>query len=198
MFYACSDGHRLKHDPFRAIVAPRPIAWISTVDAAGRGNLAPYSFFNALSAAPPIVGFSSEGRKDSLANVRDTGEFVVNLATRAMADHMNQTSRAVPRGIDEMAMSGLEGEESRLVKPRRIKGSPAALECKLLQIVDLKDLGGASADRWFVMGQVVGVYIEDAFLKDGLFDLASARVIARCGYHDYAEVSELFEMKRPA
>src|SRR5581483_5269571 len=101
MFYACSEGHGLEHDPFRAIVAPRPIAWISTVDAAGRGNLAPYSFFNAFGASPPIIGFSSEGKKDSLANIRETGEFVVNLVTRALAEHMNETSRPMPRGIDE-------------------------------------------------------------------------------------------------
>ncbi len=197
MFYACSEGHGLEHDPFRAIVAPRPIAWISTVDAAGRGNLAPYSFFNAFGASPPIIGFSSEGKKDSLANIRETGEFVVNLVTRALAEHMNETSRPMPRGIDEMAMSGLEGEPSRLVKPMRIKGTPAALECKLLQIVELKDLHGASSDRWLTVGQVIGVYMDDTFLKDGLFDLAAARVIARCGYFDYAEVSEVFAMRRP-
>jgi flavin reductase (DIM6/NTAB) family NADH-FMN oxidoreductase RutF len=197
MFYNVDQGHGLRHDPLRAIIAPRPIAWISTADRAGRANLAPYSFFNVFSAAPPIVGFSSEGQKDSLANIRDTGEFVVNLATRALADQMNETSRAVPRGTDEMAMTGLDGAASHNVTPRRLRDTPAALESKLLQTIELKDLRGVTADRWLTLGQVIGVYINDAFIKDGLFDLAAARVIARCGYFDYAEISELFQMRRP-
>lgn len=197
MFYEPKDGHGLKHDPFRAIVAPRPIGWISTLDAAGVPNLAPYSFFNAFSGRPPMVGFSSEGAKDSLANVRETGEFVVSIATRRLAERMNETSRAVPHGVDEWALAGLEGAPSRLVRPMRVKESPAALECKVTTIVDLTDLDGASSNRWLTIGQVVGIHIDESHLNDGLFDTAGAGIIARCGYFDYAEVSELFQMRRP-
>lgn len=197
MFYEPKNGHGLPHDPFRAIVAPRPIAWISTLDAAGRPNLAPYSFFNAFAGSPPIVGFSSEGLKDSLANIQETGEFVVNLVSAELAYPMNVTSKSLPRGVDEFEIAGLTGLPSRLVKPMRVEGAPAALECRLLSSQALVDLDGRTLNRWLTLGQVVGIHIEDSFLKDGLFDTAGARLLARCGYFDYVAVDEVFQLRRP-
>lgn len=197
-FYEPARGHGLPHDPFKAIVAPRPIGWISTRDRRGRVNLAPYSFFNAFCDAPPIVGFSSTGRKDSLRNAEETGEFVANLATKALADAMNVSSQAVPPEVDEMALAGLTAAPCRIVAVPRVGESPAALECKLLRIVTLSDLDGVATDNHLVLGQVVGVHIDPSFLVDGLFDMTAARTIARCGYRgDYAEVASLFEMLRP-
>src|SRR3954464_10966479 len=139
-FYEPKEGHRLPHDPFKAIVAPRPIGWISTVDARGCGNLAPYSLFNAFCDSPPIVGFSSSGRKDSQRNVEETGEFVANLATRRQADAMNLTSAALPHGVNEFEAAGLTAAPSRLVTPPRVADAPAALECQRLLVLPLKDL----------------------------------------------------------
>ena len=197
--YDPADGHGLPHDPFKAIVAPRPVGWVSTCDVEGRVNLAPYSYFNAFCDRPPIIGFSSAGRKDSLANVEATGEFVWNLATRPLAEKMNLTSMTAPRGVDEMAMAGLTAAPCLRVRPPRVAESPAALECRLLQIIALTDLQGRSTDHFLVLGQVVGVHIDRRYLVDGRFDTAAARPIARCGYRgDYAEVERLFEMVRPA
>ncbi|WP_159349586.1 flavin reductase family protein [Roseomonas harenae] len=197
-FYEPRLGHGLPHDPFKAIVAPRPIGWITTVDADGRVNLAPYSFFNAFNSNPPIVGFASEGRKDSLRNVEATGEFVCNLATRPLAEVMNRCSAPLPQGESEMDFAGIEAAPSRLVKPPRVANTPAALECRVLQIVAMKDLEGREVNTHLVLGQVVGVHIDRAYLKDGVFDTKSARPIGRCGYRgDYAEAGEMFEMIRP-
>jgi len=197
-FYDPRDGHGLPHDPFKAIVAPRPIGWISTVDGAGRVNLAPYSFFNAFSSHPPIVGFSSEGRKHSLANAEATREFVCNLATEELAPAMNRTSAPVAAGVDEMALAGLAATPSRHVRPPRVAATPAALECRVVEILRLSDIGGRRLDKYLVLGQVVGVHLRRAYLKDGRFDTAGARPIARCGYGgDYAMVDSLFEMTRP-
>jgi flavin reductase (DIM6/NTAB) family NADH-FMN oxidoreductase RutF len=197
-FYEPRLGHGLAHDPFKAIVAPRPIGWISSVDVEGRVNLAPYSFFNALCEWPPIVGFSSGGRKDSQRNVEATGEFVCNLATMRQAAAMNQSSAPYPHGVDEMAMAGLTAAPSRLVRPPRVADAPAALECKLLMVVPLIDLEGRATANTLILGQVVGVHIDRAYLKEGLFDMVEAGTIARCGYvADYARVTELFEMRRP-
>lgn len=197
-FYEPAAGHRLAHDPFKAIVSPRPVGWVSTVDAQGRPNLAPYSYFNAVCDAPPMLAFSSQGRKDSLANVEATGEFVWNLATRSLAEAMNASSAALPHGQDEFVRAGLEAAPSRLVRPPRVAASPASMECRLLQVVRLHGLDGADADHHLVIGQVVGVHIDPEFLTDGAFDTARARPIARCGgWGDYAEVAELFQMRRP-
>lgn len=197
-FYDPRKGHGLRHDPFKAILAPRPIGWISSLDAEGRVNLAPYSFFNGFNSSPPIVGFSSEGRKDSVTNIEQTGEFVCNLATRPLAEAMNRTSAPVAHGVNEMVLAGLDPAPSTLVKPPRVAQAPAAFECKLLQIVTLNTLDGTPAGGLLVLGQVIGVHINPAFLKDGMFDTAAARPIARCGYRgDYAEVEQLFEMIRP-
>lgn len=197
-FYNPAEGHGLPHDPFKAIVAPRPIGWISTIDAEGRPNLAPYSFFGAFAGNPPIVGFSSEGFKHSAANAIATGEFVANLATAPLAEAMNMSSKPVPEGVDEFELAGLTKAPCRNVKAPRVGETPAALECKVLQVIRLKDLAGKELNNHLVLGQVVGVHIDPAYLKDGQFDTAAARPIARCGYRgDYAEVSSLFEMIRP-
>jgi flavin reductase (DIM6/NTAB) family NADH-FMN oxidoreductase RutF len=198
-FYEPKNGHGLKHDPFNAIIAPRPIGWISSRDGNGNINLAPYSFFNAFCESPPIVGFASGGRKDSQRNIEATGEFVANLVTRKHALAMNLTSVPVPHGVDEMGLAGLAAAPCRLVRPPRVADAPAALECKLLLALPLKDLGGAPTGSTLLLGQVVGVHIDRAFLKGGLFDIVGARTIARCGYRgDYTEVTGLFEMLRPA
>jgi flavin reductase (DIM6/NTAB) family NADH-FMN oxidoreductase RutF len=197
MFYEPAKGHRLPHDPFKAIVAPRPIGWISTVDAQGRHNLAPYSFFSALASTPPIVSFSSEGMKDSPANAIATGEFVCNLSTVALAQAMNVTSAGVARGVNEFEMAGLTMAPCRLVKAMRVAESPAALECKVLQAIELHDVDGRPTNRHLIIGQVVGVHIDERYLKDGRFDTAAAQPLARCGYRDYAAVTEIFAMARP-
>jgi flavin reductase (DIM6/NTAB) family NADH-FMN oxidoreductase RutF len=198
-FYEPKDGHGLPHDPFKAIVAPRPIGWISTVDAEGRPNLAPYSFFNAFCDCPPVVGFSSGGRKNSQTNVEETGEFVVNLATRRLADAMNRTSAALPHGVNKFEAAGLRAAQSRLVRPPRVADAAAALECRLVLVLPITDLDGKPTPNTLILGQVVGVHIDPAFLKDGLFDIAAAGTIARCGYRgDYLEVTRVFEMLRPS
>ena len=198
-FYEPHLGHRLPHDPFKAIIAPRPIGWISTIDAIGRANLAPYSFFNALGDNPPVIGFSSYGRKDTQANVEETGEFVYNLATRDLAEQMNRSSAGLPHEQSEFEFAGLAMAPSQIVKPPRVATTPAALECKVLQIIPIDDLQGRRSPNTLILGQVVGVHIDPAFLTDdGLFDMTRARTIARCGYaQDYAEISELFAMPRP-
>lgn len=197
-FYDPRVGHGLPHDPFKAILAPRPIGWISTVDRAGLVNLAPYSFFNGFNSSPPIVGFSSEGRKDSVRNAEATGEFVCNMVTRDLAELMNATSASVSRDINEMELAGLEPAPSTLVKPPRVARAAAAFECKVVQILPLRDLDGVATDSYLVLGQVIGVHIDPTYLIDGRFDTAAARPIARCGYRgDYAEVSAVFEMVRP-
>ncbi len=197
MFYEPKSGHGLRHDPFKAIVAPRPIGWISTVDAAGRHNLAPYSFFNAISSKPPMVAFSSEGMKDSVRNARATGEFVCNLATAALAEGMNMSAANVPPEVDEFELAGLATAPCRLVRPLRVAASPAALECKVTDVLHLRDLDGNETDRHLVLGQVVGVHIDEGYLDNGLFDTARAVPLARCGYREYASVTAVFEMLRP-
>ena len=198
-FYEPPSGHRLRHDPLKAIVAPRPIGWISTVDAVGAVNLAPYSFFNMVSDDPPMVMFSSNGWKDSVRNVSETGEFVANLAVRFLAKQMNLSSAAVPPEIDEMELASLEKAPSVLVRPPRVAAAPAALECKLVSIQRLRGLGDVESSNYMVIGQIVGVHIDPAFLKDGIFDTAAAGPLGRCGYRgDYAEVTSLFEMVRPS
>ncbi len=199
MFYQpAKRDHGLPHDPFKAIIAPRPIGWITTMSARGEINLAPYSYFNGFNTRPPIVGFGSEGRKDSLQFAEETREFVCNLATWDLREAMNATAATFPRGIDEMREAGLEPAPSRLVKPPRVAASPCALECKLLQVVPLADIDGRSVDGYLVLGQVVGVYIDERYIRDGLLDTPAMQPIARCGYHDYAVVSATFTMVRPA
>jgi flavin reductase (DIM6/NTAB) family NADH-FMN oxidoreductase RutF len=199
MFYdTAKNDHGLPHNPFKAIVAPRPIGWITSMSAKGDINLAPYSFFNAVSDNPPIVLFSSEGPKDSLVFVEETKEFVCNLATFDLRDEVVETSEDFPPGINEMEKSGLAAAPSRIVRPPRVAASPCALECKLLQVIHLVDLDGRPSGRHVVFGQVVGVHIDDRFIRNGRLDTAAMRPIARCGYADYSVVNEVFAMRRPA
>lgn len=198
MFYSTDvNDHGLKYNPVKAIVAPRPIGWISSVNAAGEINLAPYSFFNLLVARPPIVMFSSEGWKDSVANIKETGEFVCNLASYELRSEMNESSAALEHGHSEFELTGLEMAASEIVRPPRVKRSPAALECKLVEIQQIKRADGTLLNAWQVIGDVVGVHIDDAYIKDGRFDMLAARPVARCGYLDFASVSEAFSMPRP-
>ena len=197
-FYEPAAGHGLPHDPFKAIVAPRPIGWIATRDRQGRANLAPYSFFNAVSGNPPIIAFSSESYKDSVRNAEETGEFVANFVSRPLAEAMNRTSAPVAPGIDELALAGLAAAPCRLVAAPRVAAAPAALECKVLQIIRLRDLDGRELASYLTLGQVVGVHIDPRYLVDGHFDLAAAAPIMRAGYQaDYVAAGERFAMIRP-
>ncbi|MDO8694296.1 MAG: flavin reductase family protein [Sheuella sp.] len=198
-FYEPSKGHGLPHNPFKAIVAPRPIGWISSIDLQGRVNLAPYSFFNAFAETPPIIGFCTSGeRKDSVNNIDSTGEFVANFVGAELAQEMNITSATLAPGVDEMKLAGLESAPCTLVKVPRVARAIAALECKLIQTIRLNNARGEQTDSWLTLGEVVGVHINDEFLKDGIFDTAAARPLGRCGYRgDYVEVNTLFEMIRP-
>lgn len=197
-FYEPAAGHRLPHDPLNAIVAPRPIGWISTVAADGTRNLAPYSFFNLLNYSPPLLGFSSMGWKDTVANVEATGEFVWNLATRDLAEAMNATSAVT--GEDEFALAGIEAAPSRLVRPPRVTASPVAFECRLTQLIELQTKEGRGLDQWLVIGEAVGIHIDASLLEDGIYQTARARPITRGGGPaDYFEIREdaLFRMRRP-
>lgn len=197
MFYEPSKGHGLPHDPSKAIVAPRPIGWISSIGADGKLNLAPYSFFNALSSKPFLVWFSSGGEKDSSTFAAESREFVVNLVGRDLAEKMNRTAVDSPRGISEFDYAGLEAVPSRLVKPPRVAGVPAALECKVTEILLPKSLSGEDSGAVVVTGEVVGVYIDDDYLVDGMFDIVKAGNVSRLGYMEYAAIDHVFSMRRP-
>ena len=200
-FYEPSAGHRLPHDPLNAIVAPRPIGWVSTVSADGVRNLAPYSFFNLISYRPPLIAFSSSGWKDSVANVEATGEFVWNLATKAQAEAMNLSSASVDAAVDEFDLAGLDALPSSLVKPHRVAGSPVQFECRLTQLIQLETKEGRAIDQWLVVGEAVGIHIDTAMLEDGIYQTARPHPITRGGGPaDYFEITEgvLFKMKRPA
>lgn len=199
-FYEPRLGHGLPHDPFNAIVGPRPIGWISTRSTAGVANLAPYSFFNAFCYTPPIVGFASVGYKDTVRNVEATGEFVWNLATAALAEAMNLTSAALPPEASEFEFAALTPVPSRLVGAPRVAESPVAFECRLCQRLRLQSAAGVPADTWLVLGEVVGVHIDRALLKNGIYDTASAGHILRGGgAADYFHIGpeQLFRMRRP-
>ena len=199
-FYEPRDGHRLPHDPFNAIVAPRPIGWISTVSTDGVANLAPYSFFNALNYHPPLIGFSSMGQKDSLENARETGEFVWNLVTRPLAEAMNATSAMVDARVDEFALADLDTAPSHLVAPSRVAASPVSFECKVTQIVRLTTKEGRELDQWLVIGEAIGIHIDTAMLQDGIYQTSRAQPITRGGGPaDYFAIRDdaLFKMRRP-
>ena len=193
-------GHGLPHDPFNAIVGPRPIGWISTQSATGTTNLAPYSFFNAFNYVPPIVGFASIGAKDTLRNIEATGEFVWNLATHDLADAMNQSCAAVPPEVSEFELAGLTPLASEKVRPPRVAESPVTFECRSTQIVQLQGIDGEKVPTWLVLGEVVAVHIDQALLKNGVYDTANAGHILRGGGPaDYFTVGpeQLFRMYRP-
>ena len=198
--YEPKNGHGLAHDPLNSIVVPRPIGWVSTLDKDGRRNLAPYSFFNLYSYKPPIIGFSSNGWKDSVRNIQETGEFVWNLATRDLAIQMNETSAPLPHGVDEFERAKLEAAPSRLVKPPRVAVSPVAFECKLTQLIPLTNTAGQEINSWLSLGEVVCVHIEKSLIEGGVYDTVKARPIARGGGPaDYFAVEESvrFRMNRP-
>jgi flavin reductase (DIM6/NTAB) family NADH-FMN oxidoreductase RutF len=192
------DKALLPHDPFKAMVLPRPVGWISTVSAKGEVNLAPYSYFNAFSTSPQIVGFSSEGEKDSQVFAMESGEFVWSMATYALREQMNATAASLPRGQSEFTHARLETAPSRLVRAPRVALSPAALECKVTQMVSLVDVDGRDTGRRVVMGRVVGVHLDERFVRDGRLDAAAMQPIARGGYDEYSVVERVFTMPRPA
>lgn len=197
MFYEPARGHGLPHDPFKAIVAPRPIGWISSISASGALNLSPYSFFNGLGTHPHLVMFSSEGPKDSATFAVETGEFVVNLVTRDLLEAMNRSSVDAPRGVSEFDFAGLTPVPSKLVAPPRVGEAHAALECKVTETLEPKGLDGKPSGNIIVFGEVVGVHIDEAVLVDGRFDIVRAGTTARLGYRDYATVTETVELVRP-
>ena len=199
MFYKPQDGHGLPHNPFNAIVTPRPIGWISSRGADGRDNLAPYSFFNAVAYVPPQVMFASTGAKDdrgdtkdSVANIRDTGVFCVNIVEFALRDAMNRTSGPWEKDSDEFELAGLEKAQCETIDCARVVAAPANLECKLTQIVQLP--GEAN---FAVFGEVTGIHMRDDCLKDGKFDVLSFTPLARLGYRDYTTVDQTFSLLRP-
>jgi flavin reductase (DIM6/NTAB) family NADH-FMN oxidoreductase RutF len=199
-FYEPRHGHGLPHDPFNAIVGPRPIGWISSRSAAGALNLAPYSFFNAFNYTPPIVGFASIGYKDSVRNIEETGEFAWNLTTRVLAEAMNQSCAAVPPEVNEFELAGLTPVASRLIAVPRVAESPVSFECRRTQVLQLAGADGGKVDTWLVLGEVVAVHIAKAQLKNGVYDTAAAgHVLRGGGPGDYFSIGpeQLFRMVRP-
>ncbi len=199
-FYQPSQGHRLPHDPFNAIVGPRPIGWISSQSSEGLLNLAPYSFFNAFNYTPPLIGFSSIGYKDTVRNIEQTGEFVWNLVTRDLAEAMNLSCAAVAPEVNEFELAGLTPQASSLVKPPRVADCPVAFECKLSQLIRLRGANGVEVDSWLVLGEVIGVHIAENLLIDGVYDTAAAHPVLRGGGPaDYFEIdiAQRFRMFRP-
>ena len=199
MFYATdTNAHGLKHDPFKAIVAPRPIGWIGTKGRDGSINLSPYSFFNIVSDSPKIVMFSSSGRKDSLRNAEESGVFTASLASRHLAEKVNASSVAVPYGTDEFGIAGLSPVMGQLVDAPYVSEAYTALECRVTQILQPDTLEGGKAHAFMVFGQVVGIHIDEAVILDGRIDMTRLHPIARMGYRDYSDGgTDVFEMVRP-
>jgi flavin reductase (DIM6/NTAB) family NADH-FMN oxidoreductase RutF len=196
---ALKADHGLPHDPVNALVAPRPIGWISSLDKDGQRNLAPYSYFNLIAGRPPLVMFASGYVKDSQRNIEETGEFVCNIATWDLREEVNLSSAKVPPHVDEFEFAGLEAAPSRWVKPPRVKRSPAALECRYVETVKLPT-GTEDQPHFFsmIIGLVVGIYIDEKIIRDGLVDVSQIRPLARLGYMDYTAVDEIFAIQRPA
>lgn len=199
-YYEPAAGHGLPHDPLNAIIGPRPIGWISSEDREGRRNLAPYSFFNCFNYRPPIIGFASSGWKDSARNIIETGEFVWNLTTRALAESMNESSASLAHGEDEFAVAGLTTAASRLVHAPRVAESPVNFECRLSQHWQLSAADGTLLDTWLVLGEVVAVHIDETLLEDGIYQTAKAQPVLRAGgpsaYYTIDE-SQRFDLIRP-
>ncbi len=204
MFYRPKDGHGLPHDPFKAIVAPRPIGWISSVDTQGQANLAPYSFFNGCGDHPPLVMFAQTGRKDrdtalkdSIANIRATGEFAHSVVSTAMTEAMNASTGSYPAGVDEFEKAGLTKTEGREISVPHVAESPAVMECKLVRIIDDLPVWREGTHNIVVIGEVVGIHIREEALVDGVLDVTLYNPIARMGYMDYTTVERKWSMKRP-
>ena len=199
-FYEPRNGHGLPHDPFNAIVGPRPIGWISSRSKAGVLNLAPYSFFNAFNYTPPIVGFASVGYKDTVRNIEETGEFGWSLSTRALAEAMNESCVAVAPEVNEFELAGLNAAPSRLINVPRVAESPVSFECRCTQIVQLQGIDGEKVQTWLILGEVVAVHIHKSMLKEGIYDTAAAGHLLRGGGPaDYFTIGpeQLFRMHRP-
>ncbi|MGG7579798.1 flavin reductase family protein [Rhizobium sp. Nf11,1] len=198
MFYTTdSNRHGLAHDPFKAIVSPRPIGWIGSKGRDGSINLAPYSFFNAVADRPKLVMFSSAGRKDSQRNAGETGAFTCNFVSRDLAEKMNLSSAALPYGNSEFDFAGLTPKQSKLIDSPYVGEAYAVLECRVTEIIEPKTLSGAPSENVLVFGEVVGIHIDEAIVRDGRLDMSIARPVARMGYMDYSEGSDVFEMFRP-
>lgn len=198
MFYTTDENrHGLAHDPFKAIVSPRPIGWIGSRGADNSINLGPYSFFNAVSDRPKLVMFSSAGRKHSARNAAETGEFTCNFVGRDLVEQMNISSAAVDYGVDEFALAGLTARKGELVDAPYVAEAFAVLECKVTEIIEPKSLSGEASENIMVFGQVVGIHIDEAIIREGRLDMAIARPVGRMGYMDYSEASDVFEMLRP-
>ncbi|MCO6186297.1 flavin reductase family protein [Rhizobium sp. L1K21] len=198
MFY--EEGNRpeiLAHDPFKAIVSPRPIGWIGTKGEDGSINLAPYSFFAPLSDKPKLVMFSSTGRKDSLRNIEETGVFTCNLASHDLLHQMNASSAPAPYEFDEFGFAGLTAVPGKLVDAPYAAEAYAVLECRVVEIKPLKGLGGEASQNTMIIGQVVGTHIRDEAIRDGRLDMAKVRPLGRLGYFDYSESGDVFELMRP-
>ena len=201
MFIKTDGPHGLPHSPFISCIVPRPIGWISSLSAGGVFNLAPYSFFNGVANAPPMVMFASNGRqphgpKNSVTNIEATGEFVCNLVSEKLSSQMNATGASVSSETDEFDLAGLETEPSELVKPPRVKASPIHLECTFHGTMELPSSDPKSRNV-ICVGQVIGIHIRDEVLKDGIIDIESIRPLARLGYHDYTVIEKVIPMKRP-
>ena len=198
MFWkTATNDHGLPHDPFKAIVSPRPIGWISTRAKDGRVNLAPYSFFSAISDRPKLVMFSSVGMKDSAAFAIESGEFVANFASADLALAVNRSSAAAPRGTSEFAIAGLTEAPCELVAAPRVAQSPAALECKLSQWFTPVGVDGRPSENVMLIGEVVGIHLDERVLRDGMIATDLAAPLSRLGYLDYAVTREVFQMVRP-
>ncbi|MFQ3220406.1 MAG: flavin reductase (DIM6/NTAB) family NADH-FMN oxidoreductase RutF [Paraglaciecola sp.] len=199
-FYEPQNGHGLPHDPFNALVAPRPIGWISSQDEDGNLNLAPYSFFNAFNYQPPVVGFSSIGYKDSVRNIEKTGEFCWNLVTKPLAQAMNKTSAGAAPDINEFVLAGLETKASKIISVPHVAASPVTFECRLSQLIQLTGANKKPLDTWMVFGEVVGVHIANVYLENGIYHTGAAQPVLRGGgAGDYFTVDDAqrFTMNRP-
>ena len=201
MFYEPKKGHSLPQNPFNALVFPRPIGWISSLSKKGIANLAPYSFFNAVAYEPPQLMFaatgyhSNGGLKDSVANILETKEFVVNLATKKLQQSVVYSSIDAPPGVDEFKLMKLKKRKSTMVLPPSVAESPATLECKLIRKINLK--GKKINQNIMIIGEVVGIHIKDAFISNGKVNSLAMRAISRMGYTEYSEVKSRFLMDRP-
>ncbi len=202
MFYEASGPHGLKHNPFKALISPRPIGWVSSMDKDGDLNLAPFSFFNAIADNPPqvVLGVNGPhpegGSKDTLSNIRETEEFVVNLVSYELRDAMNATSEMVARKVNEFELGGLTSAPSEMIKVPRVKESPANLECKLQQIIELPTNNPDHVNS-MIIGEVVGIHIDDAVIDDGMVNMEKYQLLARLGYKDYTYVNKVFSLDRP-
>ena len=197
MFYRPEEGHPLPHNPFTALVSPRPIAWISTLDAEGRPNLAPYSFFNAVAGKPPVLGFSSEGLKDTGRNIIETGEFTVNMAGREHAEMLNLSSAVLPPEVSEFDFAHVPMAPGVTIRAPRVATAVCAFECRLLEHRRIRLLDGSYAHNIHFLGQVTGIHIDDRYIRDGIVDVVAAGMLSRMGYRDYSSLSDSFEMIRP-